>query len=495
MSTKAAAAHRTLARRLLPLQIGVALQGLILWVPIEKLFMTQIGFDAASVGVMAAAYAAVVPLLEVPSGILADRWSRVWIMILGCVALMISSLIGGLSHSVIAYVVAAMVLGIYFAFGSGTVDSVVYDTVLEETGSNELYETWIGRIRAVESAGFVLSSLAGGVLAQYTSTRFTYFATIPLVGLAILAFLRFHEPRLHQAAERVSLRSHVALTFRTMITSRTVVRALLLVATAGLLAQAVFEFGPLWLVALGAPAVLYGPYWAVLVSTLGIGGLLAGKLHLERRLMLALLIILSLTTALLLTWTHSLAVVVTTQVVLALVLAIVGIHASRLLHDAVPSSIRAGVSSGAGTITWALFVPFSLVFGWAALENGVDWSGFMLAGAVVVMAVLLVVSVRASRGVAPVEVPATAKEAAVEVAQREHELACKQLVELVADYLDDALSPEMRARFDEHLAGCDGCTTYLSQTRRVMAELQDLSAVPDQQVADTEDHPHKTERA
>ena len=38
---------------------------LILWVPIEKLFMTQIGFDAASVGVMAAAYAAVVPLLEV----------------------------------------------------------------------------------------------------------------------------------------------------------------------------------------------------------------------------------------------------------------------------------------------------------------------------------------------------------------------------------------------------------------------------------------------
>jgi MFS family permease len=475
MITKVRAAPRTLARRLLPLQIGIALQGLILWVPIEKLFMTQIGFDAASVGLMAAAYAAVVPLLEVPSGILADRWSRSWIMILGCVALMISSLIGGLSHSVITYVIAAMVLGIYFACSSGTVDSIVYDTVLEETGSNELYETWIGRIRAVESAGFVLSSLAGGVLAQYTSTRFTYFATIPLVGLAILGFLRFDEPRLHQAAERVTLRSHVALTFRTMITTRAVVRVLLLVATAGLLTQAVFEFGPLWLVALAAPAVLYGPYWAMLVSTLGVGGLLAAKLHLERRLMLAVLIILALATALLLTWTRSLAVLVTAQVVLALVLAIVGIHASRLLHDAVPSSIRAGVSSGAGTITWVLFVPFSLVFGWAAREKGVHSSGFMLAGAVVVVSVLLVVSVRASRAVAPVEVAATAKGEAVEVAQRAHELACKQLVELVADYLDDALSPEMRARFEEHLAGCDGCTTYLSQTQRVMAELRDLS--------------------
>ena len=479
MITKAGVAPRTLARRLLPLQIGMALQGLILWVPIEKLFMTQIGFDAASVGAMAAAYAAVVPLLEVPSGILADRWSRRWVMILGCLALMASSLIGGLSHNVIAYVIAAMVLGIYFAFSTGTVDSIVYDTVVEETGSNELYEIWIGRIRAVESAAFVLSSLAGGVLAQYTSARFTYFVTIPLIGLAIIAFLRFDEPRLHQAAERTTLRSHVALTLRTMITSRAVIRVLFLVAVAGLVTQAVFEFGPLWLVALAAPAVLYGPYWAALVSTLGVGGLLIGKLRLERWLLLAVLIILSLAAALLLTWTSSLPVLVIAQVVLGLVLAIIGIHASRLLHDAVPSSIRAGVSSGAGTMTWVLFLPFSLVFGWTARENGVHWSGFMLAGAVVVVGVLLIISVRATKGVAPVEVAATAKEEAVEVAQRAQELACRQLVELVADYLDDALSPEMRARFEEHIAGCDGCTTYLSQTQRVIAELRDLSAVPD----------------
>jgi MFS family permease len=471
-----AATPRPLGRRLLPLQVAVALQGLILWVPIEKLFMTQIGFDAASVGAMAAAYAAVVPLLEVPSGILADRWSRRGVMILGCVALMISSLLGGLSHSVIGYVIAAMILGIYFAFSSGTVDSVVYDTVVEETGSNALYEKWIGRTRAVESAAFVLSSLAGGVLAQYTSTRFTYFVTIPLVGLAIIAFLRFHEPRLHQAEERVTLRSHIALTFRTMITSRTVLGILLLVATAGLLTQAVFEFGPLWLVALAAPAVLYGPYWAVLVSTFGIAGLLIAKLNLERRLMLVMLIILSLAASLLLTWSRSMSVLVAAQVVLGLVVAIIGIHAGRLMHDAVPSSIRAGVSSGAGTMTWVLFLPFSLVFGWAALENGVHWSGFMLAGVVVVVAVLLIVSVRASRGVVPVEVAATAKEEAVHVTEAADELACKQLVELVADYLDGALSPEMNTRFEEHLAGCDGCSTYLSQTQRIIAELQDLTA-------------------
>ncbi|HEY3004826.1 MAG TPA: MFS transporter, partial [Kribbellaceae bacterium] len=62
-----ATAPRTLGRRLVPLQVAVGLSGLGLWVPVEKLFMTQIGFTARSVAIMAAAYAAIVPLLEVPS--------------------------------------------------------------------------------------------------------------------------------------------------------------------------------------------------------------------------------------------------------------------------------------------------------------------------------------------------------------------------------------------------------------------------------------------
>lgn len=205
------AAPRTLARRLVPLQVGVGLQGFILWVPVEKLFMTQIGFTPQSVALMAAAYAAVVPLLEVPSGILADRWSRNWILVCASAALLASSLLGGLSRNVPTYIAAAMVLGVYFALNSGTVDSMVYDVVLEETGSSDLYERWIGRIRMVESGAFVASALAGGVLAGWSSARLTYFATLPFAAIAIAAFLRFDEPRLHRAAEPAALRSHIAV--------------------------------------------------------------------------------------------------------------------------------------------------------------------------------------------------------------------------------------------------------------------------------------------
>jgi hypothetical protein len=40
-----------------------------------------------------------------------------------------------------------------------------YWTYMTENGSSELYEKWIGRVRAVEAAALVISALAGGVLA------------------------------------------------------------------------------------------------------------------------------------------------------------------------------------------------------------------------------------------------------------------------------------------------------------------------------------------
>jgi len=45
-------------------------------------------------------------------------------------------------------------------------------------------------------------------------------------------------------------------------------------------------------------------------------------------------------------------------------------------------------------------------------------------------------------------------------------LSCQELVELVTDYLDGALDAETVARFDEHIAGCDGCATYVEQIRQ-----------------------------
>ena len=48
------------------------------------------------------------------------------------------------------------------------------------------------------------------------------------------------------------------------------------------------------------------------------------------------------------------------------------------------------------------------------------------------------------------------------------EMACRDLVEAVTDYLEGALSNADRARFEEHLGVCRGCGTYLDQMRRTI---------------------------
>jgi anti-sigma factor RsiW len=45
------------------------------------------------------------------------------------------------------------------------------------------------------------------------------------------------------------------------------------------------------------------------------------------------------------------------------------------------------------------------------------------------------------------------------------ELTCRELVEIVTDYLEDGLSPRDRRRFEQHLAACQGCTNYVEQMR------------------------------
>jgi hypothetical protein len=49
------------------------------------------------------------------------------------------------------------------------------------------------------------------------------------------------------------------------------------------------------------------------------------------------------------------------------------------------------------------------------------------------------------------------------------DFTCAELVELVTDYLDDALSVEERARFEQHLMICEGCVNYLDQLRMTVS--------------------------
>lgn len=48
------------------------------------------------------------------------------------------------------------------------------------------------------------------------------------------------------------------------------------------------------------------------------------------------------------------------------------------------------------------------------------------------------------------------------------DLSCQELIELVTDYIEGALSPEESARFERHVNSCSDCSAYLAQMRRTI---------------------------
>ena len=62
------------------------------------------------------------------------------------------------------------------------------------------------------------------------------------------------------------------------------------------------------------------------------------------------------------------------------------------------------------------------------------------------------------------------------------ELACQQVVEMITDYLEGALSRSQRRRLEAHLAGCEHCSEYIEQMRetiRLTGRLQAHDLTPE----------------
>ena len=68
------------------------------------------------------------------------------------------------------------------------------------------------------------------------------------------------------------------------------------------------------------------------------------------------------------------------------------------------------------------------------------------------------------------------------MAESHDHLTCQEVVELVTDYLDGALSLEEASLFEQHLNFCDGCIWYVDQIRTTVdavGEVRDEDISPE----------------
>lgn len=363
-------------RRLIPLFISSFFGGLVFWYAIEKVFMQSIGFDTFTITLSVVLLSLTGLLLEVPSGILADRWSRKRVMAAGYLSLAIGSLLLGLATNVTAYMISSIFFGIYFALHSGTVDSIIYDVLIEERESRNGFEKYLGRNNFISVIGLVIGSLLGSVIAERYDLQLAYFLTVPSGLLAMTASLVVIEPTLHKKQPETELLLHTKHTFKLIFQRGYIAWIVTAIVATSVLYSFMLEVDQLWPLALDMPIALYGPLNALLLIGYGVGGIIAYRL-IRLKFILRLSYIMGLLSILALSAKNMPVIAVSQFLVLILFVSYSTILIGKL-HDELPSGLRSGASSLVNTLINIIFIPAVLIFGFVTQKFTIFHAPFVM---------------------------------------------------------------------------------------------------------------------
>ena len=63
-------------------------------------------------------------------------------------------------------------------------------------------------------------------------------------------------------------------------------------------------------------------------------------------------------------------------------------------------------------------------------------------------------------------------------------MTCREAIDFLGSYLDGGLAPDIRRRFESHVAVCSQCSEYLETYRRTVRLAKEASRQPDEAVPD-----------
>ncbi len=104
-------------------------------------------------------------VFEVPTGVLSDRWGRVWCLRLGALASLVA-IVCYRGESYWWLVAGAVLDGLWRALFSGNNEALLYESV-KQSGQEAIFSRYLGRLNvAMEVAGFLAAALGGLVAAH-----------------------------------------------------------------------------------------------------------------------------------------------------------------------------------------------------------------------------------------------------------------------------------------------------------------------------------------
>jgi len=233
---------------------------LYFFVPVITPYLLQRQLTIAEIAGLQTALLLTQLVMELPTGVIADRFGHAWSYRLALATLVAGEVVFLFSRDYPVFLIAQIVTGTGYAFASGSVDALIYESLPEgdRTTAMQRARGMIGA--ATHSASVVAYSVGGVITASLTIPRMTVTIVMGIAALMIAALLSLllHEPpRMAQVARPASL-ALIRRAWSVVRTNRAVRRLLLLSLLTNAFGAHLLVFYQQYFLDAGVPGILFG---------------------------------------------------------------------------------------------------------------------------------------------------------------------------------------------------------------------------------------------
>jgi MFS family permease len=199
----------------------VFLSGTRLSEAIWMLYLAFRGMSLVQIGLIESVFHVTSLLMEVPTGIIADRFGRRTSRLLGRLMAMLGTLLMVVASSFWGFAVAFVFTALSYNLESGAGDALVYDSLVQ-CGKQDRYTRVKGRQEVAWQAAQIVSLVVGGIVATFDYTL-AYLLTLGIEAVSLVVCLTFEEPRIGATdpkGRRRGLAQHITGSFRVLRENR-----------------------------------------------------------------------------------------------------------------------------------------------------------------------------------------------------------------------------------------------------------------------------------
>lgn len=228
---------------------------------VEKLFLIDRGLNLSQIGVILTIWSIMTLLLEVPTGTLADKWSRRKMLILSGLFFVCCYSILSISGGFWLVILAFFFRTLGSTFASGTLQAYVFDNLKIHHQEDQFEKIW-GRGNAFRTLGIGVAVLCGGFMSEISYQLTVVASAVSVLSLSVIALIWPEIPHLTSTKEE-KYWSFLKSSFKVVWNNRTLLKIVLFSGITLTIFASLEEYNDVYLQFLGFPNYMIGIIFAI----------------------------------------------------------------------------------------------------------------------------------------------------------------------------------------------------------------------------------------